>query len=261
MPLNEDIEKVEALRTKLLGIMDEATVDGTIDYSLVKSIEGGREAVVSEVNNLWKEVDELQASVEQQEEQLDHRAKMADLDRWLEQPQRDKTTTGHARTGEAQKSLGELFCTNENYDIDFKRGRGAIYAEHSINDMKALFNSVTGSTGFEPRAPRTGEVVPIVHRPVQLLDILTQVGTTEPAIIYMEQTTRDSADRHGHRRGCRIQPGHAGLHRTNQAGQAAWRLHPGDPNPVGGCAGCPPADRHGPRRDAHGGCGQPVHQR
>lgn len=74
----------------------------------------------------------------------------------------------------------------EGYEADYEstknwlRGLG----------MKA---TMTTSAGYAPEVLRTGDVVPAISRPPQLIDFLPMVQTTQNSIKFMAQTTRTNA--------------------------------------------------------------------
>jgi len=88
----------------------------------------------------------------------------------------------------AEKSLGQEFVES---DI-FKHFNPNSPSEELVleKSLKALFQT---TAGFAPDSPRTDIVIPIVRRPVQLLDNIRQVPIALETFKYMEQTTRSVA--------------------------------------------------------------------
>ena len=189
--VKERLDALHQLQRETSAILKEAEKDGSLDYSLVTSIPGGREAVIARLDENLAKMTELQSKVEEVEQANERKAKMNDIESFLNAPQRDPLRTGHAAPGQttavSEKSLGQQFVEHPHYEQVLSKGIGQFNSKIS---MKALFET---TSGFEPFAPRSGTIVPIVHRPIQLLDIMRQRATTYHAIVYMEQTTRTPA--------------------------------------------------------------------
>lgn len=76
--------------------------------------------------------------------------------------------------------------SNQVMDLAFDDEKSAI-------DWLQMKTTVSTSAGFAPFVMRTGDVVPAISRPVQLLDYLGFVPTTQNSIKFMYQSTRTNA--------------------------------------------------------------------
>jgi HK97 family phage major capsid protein len=81
------------------------------------------------------------------------------------------------------KSLGDLFTES----VAFKGKRGSIGPEASLDiDVKAL---MTTAAGWTPETTRTGHLVDMAVRPIQVIDLVPGNTTSQAAVVYMEETT------------------------------------------------------------------------
>jgi HK97 family phage major capsid protein len=80
-------------------------------------------------------------------------------------------------------TLGDMKRSKAEYDLQFGDERKAI-------DWLNSKTTVSTGAGFLPLAQRTGDVVPLASRPVQLLDFLPMIPTSQTSIAFMQQTTR-----------------------------------------------------------------------
>jgi HK97 family phage major capsid protein len=80
------------------------------------------------------------------------------------------------------KNLGELFT--ESVAFKGKQGPSGPTARLDLS-LKALFD--TGAVGT-PESVRGPRIVDYVTRPVQLLDLIPQTTTSQPSVVYMEET-------------------------------------------------------------------------
>lgn len=167
---------------KLREALTEAGPD--MDLSKIKSLQGDDNAKIDEIramkekeNDLGKEVDRLAQAVKDLEsskgEERDEKPGM-------------KHRSGEEDAGgnEPAKSLGELFVKSTAYT-----GRtGSIGPQSTlpVKDVKTLFQT---SAGWAPESLRTGKVVDIATRPVQVTDLFPTGRTSMASVVYMEETT------------------------------------------------------------------------
>jgi HK97 family phage major capsid protein len=86
------------------------------------------------------------------------------------------------------KTFGELFIEHPIFKENHKkRSRQAWGFELEDIELKTLFE--TGA-GWAPQNLRTGKVVEIAQRPIQLIDTMPMDTTDQGAIVYMEETTQ-----------------------------------------------------------------------
>jgi HK97 family phage major capsid protein len=92
------------------------------------------------------------------------------------------------------KSLGQMFVESDAYESFRKEGLKDIPASFDDVELKTLFQT---SAGWEPESTRTGIVVSKAERPIQILDLIPLGQTSQPSVVYMEETTRthSSAER------------------------------------------------------------------
>lgn len=176
---------LDAKRRELKGIFDEAGPD--MDLTKVRAIKGttvDKAAHIRKLNDeqtaLGKEVDDLRAV-----QKAADRAKVAEL--------------GHGEQGDGageddyrpdrprQKSLGELFTESDAYKL--KKGASGPSATLDIN-LKTL---MTTSAGWAPETFRVDRIIEDAQRPIQVVDMIPQVETTQSAVEYMEETTFTNA--------------------------------------------------------------------
>jgi HK97 family phage major capsid protein len=189
MSLKELLEKLQAKRNELHVIFEEAGED--MDMSKVKSIEGDSQAKVEAMRALNTEIDDLQKQVEtlEQSKALEQKAIEADRARkgaggpngdTKEQPGERKPQT---------KSLGHLFTESAAFKNKGETSELDIgLAEMGIG-LKTLFET---GVGWAPENIRTGKVVDIATRPLQVVDIMPMNRTGQAAIVYMEETIFDN---------------------------------------------------------------------
>lgn len=91
--------------------------------------------------------------------------------------------------GGETRSVGTQVLESEQFK-NRQGGKFAMDVQLTKSERRAL---VYTDSGFDPFVARTGEVVPIVSRPVQLIDFLPVVPTTQNAIKFMKQSTRTNA--------------------------------------------------------------------
>ncbi|HET7736461.1 MAG TPA: phage major capsid protein [Nocardioidaceae bacterium] len=170
-------EKAKALAT----VFEEAGSD--MDLSKVKSVDGGKDAVLAFIRDTNTELSELGVK----------RDELAALARGLKFTKGyDPEQYAHLLEGEGapsgrtqrSKSFGEMFV--ESKAAGEMKGR-----EVEIPfEVKTLFAT---SAGWAPESTRTPRLVLDEQRPVQLVPLIPQRPTGQTAIKYMEETTFTNA--------------------------------------------------------------------
>jgi HK97 family phage major capsid protein len=190
---SELVTKREELATKqkaLHEVFAEAGPD--MDMKKVKAIEGDvahKRAEILRMNDemtaLGKEVEEL-VKVENAKSNTDA------LGKSLNAPGPALPIQGGRESAQNTKSLGETFIES----VAFKsapKGKADGPEEMLDIDVKQLLARtkavMTTAAGFAPQAIRSGDIVPIATRPIQLLDLLSQLDTSQANVVYMEETT------------------------------------------------------------------------
>jgi HK97 family phage major capsid protein len=173
--LSEVDGAIAAKSQALYNIFQEAGPER--DLSQVKSIAGGKDAVLAEIRKANEELDAL--GKERDDllvlEKAAGRAKQHD-------EKAAAAGESHDRKPEA-KSFADLFVESAAYK---NRGKSA---ELDV-EVKTLFER---GTGWTPETTRTGRVVDIVTRPLQLLDLVPVGSTSQTSVVYMEETTFTNA--------------------------------------------------------------------
>lgn len=180
--LTECEGKLENKRKKLADIFAEAGPE--MDLGKVKSVKGNTHEIAAEIRklndeqtDLGKELENLKA-VQRASEGIKTSPDTRESGDGAESPVATKGST---------KSFGELFTSSDAYKL--KAGRVGPEATIDI-ELKTLFQT---SAGWAPEVTRTGRVVDMATRPVQVTDLIPQNSTSQSAIQYMEETTFTNA--------------------------------------------------------------------
>lgn len=182
--LTEAIELVKTKRDELKSILDLArrSEDGQYDLEQVKSDKFPNPA--DDIKRIQRELDDASKKRDAQKTVEDADAQLKELEKVDESsrlPVGDPTGKGPVAT----KSLGQEFMESDIFkNLDLKQPSGEYVSDKTL---KALFQT---TAGFAPDSPRTDLVVPIVRRPIQLLDNIRQVPIALETFKYMEQTAR-----------------------------------------------------------------------
>lgn len=90
----------------------------------------------------------------------------------------------HPEPDATTKSLGQRFVESDVY----KKNRGDRPYVFDVPDFetKTLFQT---TDGWPPQAVRSGRVVDFALRPIQVLDLIPQIPTSQTAYVYMRETT------------------------------------------------------------------------
>ena len=134
---------------------------------------------------LTKETTDLQADIEAQKALVHADDEvLGKIDDYTDEPAAKDRNEGLSPSF-PEGSLGKSYAGSKAFKAWDRGSNGGV---HRLNiGMKQLLQT---SQGFEPRAPRTGEIVPFAHRPVEVLDMLPSLPTNQHEILFMEQTTR-----------------------------------------------------------------------
>lgn len=182
--LKEAHEHLSAKRTELKKIFDEAGTDR--DLSKVKSVDGGKDAVLARIRELNDEITELGAKRDQQVDLVRAvKAMQNNDDEMLAELLGESGDGGRSFKGRTpQKSFGELF-------VESKAGHELKGREVDVPfELKTLFST---TAGWGPESTRSPRIVLDEQRPIQVVDLIPQRPTNQTAIVYMEETTFTNA--------------------------------------------------------------------
>jgi HK97 family phage major capsid protein len=203
-PALDELEgKIKHRQDTLGTIFAEAQEGGGgIDLSRVKCISGDSAAKVHEIQKLNGELDDLvkQAEglrkVKAASEGIrtagsantdDPGQPLGDGGNASAGSEPDGTKAGSGRRTEA-KSFGQRFIESQAYKGRIPGGQGA--TDQVDIELKTL---MTTTGGLVPETTRSGRVVDLITRPIQVIDLIPQGATTQNSITYMEETTFTNA--------------------------------------------------------------------
>lgn len=177
--LKEAHENLTARRKELATIFDEAGSDR--DLSKVKSVAGGKDAVLSRIRELNEELSDLGLKREEQVTLVRAVKAMENADDAELAAILGESGDGSGYTGrKSVKSFGQTF-------IDSKAGHELKGREVETDfEIKTLFST---SAGWAPETTRSPRIVLDEQRPVQLVDLIPTRTTNQTSITYMEETT------------------------------------------------------------------------
>jgi len=200
MGLREDLVEqrglLDAKRQELAVIFREAGAE--LDMAKVKSVTGSNAEKAAkarelhdEINVRGAEVDTLALTVKAADDAklYEKREKVEDVDLDDDKP----STKGKFRFPTdgwdddaahiaATKTFGQLFTES----LAYKNRAQRTAADLDVPHMKTL---MTTTAGFAPESTRSGLVVPLATRPIQVIDLIPSGRTSQAAIVYMEETT------------------------------------------------------------------------
>lgn len=181
--LTEARGKLDSARKALKSVFDEAGTD--LDMSKVKSVDGDSAAKVEWIRTKNAEIDDLAKQVEG----LEQVARAAEGVKAAETEAEAKARGGESgddRKGKREagtKSVGEMFTDS----VAFKGKKGSVGPEAHLDvEVKTL---MTTSAGWAPETTRTGRLVDMAVRPIQIIDLIPGNTTSQSAVVYMEETT------------------------------------------------------------------------
>lgn len=184
-PALEEIEgKVKAKRDELGTIFAEAGPE--MDLKQVKSVKGTTFDIAAHVRKLNDELTDLSVK----------RDNLTAVQKAAERSRVAGDENGNGESGDggtpsaspkSRKSFGEMFTGSKAY----KARSGPVGPEATLDvDLKTL---MTTTAGFDPEETRTGRIVDLVTRPIQVADLIPQTTTSQSAVQYMEETTFTNA--------------------------------------------------------------------
>lgn len=172
--------KIAAKSDELAKIFAEANSgEGKYDFNKVKCLGADMtsQKVAEKVGELNKELTDLGKEQDSYE-----KAMQADADAKRRNAGAKASDFRHADTSEKkeEKSLGQLFVESDAYA---QRKNG--YSAELPFEMKTLFQR---NAGWEPESVRSGRVVPYATRPIQVMDLIPMIPTSQAAYKYMEES-------------------------------------------------------------------------
>lgn len=201
-------EKLGVKQDELGKVFEEAkTDDGQYDYRQVKCLGDGLDsvAVAEKVKALNAEAEELAKHAETLEAADKAAADHADRQkgqRGFPLPGKSDGRDLPANQGQF-KSLGQQVIEAKEFKAWSKAGGITLNFDDALpSDFLAKAGSfetigqkalMTTAAGFAPESIRLPGFVEAAARPIQLLDILPMGRTTQAAVPYMEETTRNHA--------------------------------------------------------------------
>jgi HK97 family phage major capsid protein len=184
-------EELAAKQQALHVVFEEAKTSdpGVLDLKKVKAIEGDESHKRMESKRMN---DELTA-IGQEVELLAAQEYVATIGAKLNDP-RSGLPMPVSVVQNQEKSFGELFLETEAFK-SAPKGKSDGPETMMDVDAKAMLRAagmkavMSTSAGFAPQAIRSGDIVPIATRPIQLLDLIPQLDTSQANVVYMEETT------------------------------------------------------------------------
>jgi len=184
--LKDARERLESKRHELHLIFGEAGAE--LDFTRVKSVKGTTREVAAHVRALNDEMTDISKEI----------ADLEGVEKAVKTSQRpeqkagresgDDRRDGATPSGRAEyKSFGQHFI--ESNAFTKRQGQQGPVAVIDI-ELKTL---MTTTAGFDPEETRTGKIVEIATRPVQVTQLVPQTTTTQSAVKYMEETTLTNA--------------------------------------------------------------------
>jgi HK97 family phage major capsid protein len=185
--LIEKENEIKIKREALEKIFDEAKTADGYDFNKVKCLGDGM--------NSASVADKVRAANEELKDLGKDRDRIAEMDQIASDLRNSETKAGVSRgmhseptdsaRGQQEKSFGELFTESEAYT-----GRNTKATAELNIGIKTLFER---GAGWEPESVRSGLVVPYPVRPIQVMQLLPSIPTSQDAYKYMEHTTLDES--------------------------------------------------------------------
>lgn len=171
-------EKLAAKQSEISKVFAEAGQD--LDMEKVKSLDGDSAAKVDWIRQRNLELEAIHDELKSLETVEKAHADSQEADRYLNEPRRRMSFGSPV---EPVKTIGELFVESKS-----RTSKGAT-SELDI-DLKTVMS--TGA-GWAPETTRTGKVVDIATQPIEILDLIPTVPTSQSAVVYMTETTFTNA--------------------------------------------------------------------
>ncbi len=177
--LKEAREKLAAKQKELSTVFAEA--GDSVDMDQVKSIDGTTAEKVAWIRERNAERETLHDEAKAIQDVLAASENAERAEKALNDPNRRMLFPDPGSDDrEERKTLGELF-------VDSKAGSDLKGREVEIDvDVKTVMS--TGA-GWAPETTRTGRVVDAAVQPIEILDLVPTVPTSQAAIVYMTETT------------------------------------------------------------------------
>lgn len=182
--LKECEGKITERRETLGAIFAEAGSE--MDLSKVKTIKGNSHEISNQIRKLNDELTDLSKERENLLQVQKAKEGIQQAPDTRESGDGAKPAAAQLK-GQGEKSIGELFTSSDAYKL--KAGRIGPEATLDIT-LKTL---MTTAAGWTPEVTRTGRVVDMATRPVQVTDLIPQNSTSQSAVQYMEETTFTNA--------------------------------------------------------------------
>lgn len=169
--------KIAQRQNVLAGVFAEAkTSDGALDLSKVTTLTGSTSSErAAEIKTMNDELTDLRTQADALKTTLRIAQSLADL---------PESAGDDSDSGASRKSIGAQFAQSAQFK---GRPRGGDSVPFIADvDAKTL---MTTAAGFAPESVRSGRVVDIATRPIQVIDVIPQYPISQAAYKYMEETT------------------------------------------------------------------------
>lgn len=192
----EELEgKLQATRERVDTVWKEAGED--LDFNKVK-VYGENMTTVAIAEKVRDEnagMADLQNQVMTMKSiQADREAKNAPTKSMVHPPGEGLPPFGNGQEGQRDlKSIGEIITEHKDYQSMLGLQKGQKHAVINVDgvkiedlESKTLFQT---TAGWAPESIRSGRVVPIATRPIQVIDLIPSGNIGQAAAVYMEETT------------------------------------------------------------------------
>ena len=188
----EQREELNAKRKQLRDIFEESkNDDNQYDFSKVKTVEGGAQAVADEVKRRNTEIDDLAKKVKDAVDIAKIAKQNQDAIDFEGKPAADSPPhpTGEQHNSKQLKTrrIGKMFVDSDAFKGLAGREGPAAMLDLSVDEMKANF--VT-SAGWAPESMRDAQAALSPQAPPpQVLDFIPTTPLNQAAAVFMEETT------------------------------------------------------------------------
>lgn len=164
--------------------------------------QSAKDIPASDIEGLKAEMDAIDKTAEQYDLAVKARMTAEEADAWGQKKESPVNRLGGPLAAKDSKSVLErgMDVFTKSMESGNKGKFNDVEIAMSLEEVKAFMGGnlefktdMTTAAGFTPQSIRTGEVVPAIYRPVQLLDFLQIAPTDQNAVVFMQQTTRTSA--------------------------------------------------------------------
>ena len=185
--LKEVHTALESKRDELAGIFAEAGEDR--DLEKVKSVAGGKDAVLARIRELNDEMIPLAKS---RKEQID----LARAVKAMESNDDDVLAELFGETSDGVSPFTGRKKVSDFGEMFLKSGAGSKFKGQEVElpdfDLRSMVGTKTlfsTSAGWAPETTRGPRFVDDAQRPVQVVDLIPQTTTTQSSVTFMEETT------------------------------------------------------------------------